>query len=155
MRVKERVKKIQEKKFQIFYAPSGVAPWRCERKTELKGCEPQSRPDNAIESIRAKLQHASRATAVMDCGTGKTLVSIWVEEALIPKMVLVLVPSLTRLSQTSPKECRQSKWGNRLLYLCVCRNARVDGSAHNEAYSLKLSDFEFTVTTQENGFMEF
>ena len=36
----------------------------------------------------------------MACGTGKTLVSLWIREALQAERTLVLVPSLTLLKQT-------------------------------------------------------
>lgn len=84
----------------------------------------------------------------MACGTGKTLVALWAAEALKPKTVLVLVPSLALLSQTLPDWCKQSKWGDRFRYLCVCSDASVDQSAKNDDYALNQSDLEFTVTTE-------
>ncbi len=84
----------------------------------------------------------------MACGTGKTLVALWAAEALKPKTVLVLVPSLALLSQTLPDWCKQSKWGNRFRYLCVCSDGSVDQSAKNDDYALNQSDLEFTVTTE-------
>jgi predicted helicase len=81
------------------------------------------------------------------CGTGKTLVALWAAEAIEPKTVLVLVPSLALLSQTLPDWCKQSKWGNRFRYLCVCSDGSVDQSAKNDDYALNQSDLEFSVTT--------
>jgi superfamily II DNA or RNA helicase len=125
-----------------------IQAWLCDKKTDLKRWEPKPHQRKAIEEITAELQHASRATAVLACGTGKTLVALWAAEKQEPKTVLVLVPSLALLSQTLPEWCRQTKWGDRFRYLCVCSDSSVDQSAQNDDYALKQSDLEFTVTTE-------
>ena len=84
----------------------------------------------------------------MACGTGKTLVALWAAEAQDPKTVLVLVPSLALLSQTLPDWCKQTSWGKRFRYLCVCSDASVDRPAKDaDEYALNQTDLEFTVTT--------
>jgi len=134
---------------------SRIHAWLCNKKTEPTRWEPKPHQSRAIEEITAEFQRASRATAVLACGTGKTLVALWVAEALEPKTVLVLVPSLALLSQTLPEWCRQSKWGDRFRYLCVCSDASVDQSAREDEYALKQSDLEFTVTTEAKQVEEF
>ena len=60
------------------------------------------------------------------------------------------------LSQTLPDWCKQSKWGDRFRYLCVCSDASVTQSVKNDDYELKQSDLEFAVTTdakQVQGFL--
>ena len=124
-----------------------INAWLSHKKTEFKRWLPQPHQKEAVKKITAELQQASRTTAVMACGTGKTLVALWVAEAQEPKTVLVLVPSLALLSQTLPEWCKQTKWGDRFRYLCVCSDASVNQSANNDDYELKQSDLEFTVTT--------
>ena len=126
---------------------SRINAWLSHKKTEFKRWLPQPHQKEAVKKITAELQQASRTTAVMACGTGKTLVALWAAEAQEPKTVLVLVPSLALLSQTLPDWCKQSKWGDRFRYLCVCSDASVNQSANNDDYELKQSDLEFTVTT--------
>jgi predicted helicase/DNA-binding TFAR19-related protein (PDSD5 family) len=133
---------LEEKDF------SRINDWLCGKKPEFKRWLPQKHQEEAVEKITAELQEASRTTAVMACGTGKTLVALWAAEAMEPKTVLVLVPSLALLSQTLPDWCKQSKWGDRFRYLCVCSDASVDQSVKDDGYSLKQSDLEFTVTTE-------
>ena len=133
---------LEEKDFSRIHA------WLCNKKSEFNRCLPQPHQKEAVEKITVELQQASRTTAVMACGTGKTLVALWAAEVLEPKTVLVLVPSLALLSQTLPDWCKQSKWGNRFRYLCVCSDASVDQSVQNDVYALKQSDLEFTVTTE-------
>ena len=126
---------------------SRINEWLSHKKTQFKRWLPQPHQKEAVKRITAELQQASRTTAVMACGTGKTLVALWAAEAQEPKTVLVLVPSLALLSQTLPEWCKQTKWGERFRYLCVCSDASVNESANNDDYELKQSDLEFTVTT--------
>ena len=46
----------------------------------------------------------------MACGTGKTLTSLWIKEALNAKRTLVLVPSLGLLSQTLREWTATTTW---------------------------------------------
>jgi superfamily II DNA or RNA helicase len=127
---------------------SRINAWLSDRKPEFKRWSPLPHQKEAVENIAAELEQASRTTAVMACGTGKTLVALWAAEAMEPKTVLVLVPSLALLSQTLPDWCKQSRWGDRFRYLCVCSDGSVDQSAKNDDYALNQSDLEFTVTTE-------
>ena len=134
---------------------SRINAWLCDKKPEFKRWLPLPHQKEAVEKITADLKQASRTTSVMACGTGKTLVALWAAEAQKPKTVLVLVPSLALLSQTLPDWCKQSIWGNRFRYLCVCSDASVDQSAKNDDYALNQSDLEFTVTTEAKQVEEF
>jgi len=105
----------------------GIYAWLTDKKVEpVTRYAPLTHQREAIEKITAGLKEADRTTAVMACGTGKTLVALWAAEAQAPKTVLVLVPSLALLSQTLPDWCKQTSWGNRFRYLCVCSDASVD-----------------------------
>ena len=127
----------------------GIHAWLTDRKAEPNNrYAPLTHQREAIEKITAGLKEADRTTAVMACGTGKTLVALWAAEAQDPKTVLVLVPSLALLSQTLPDWCKQTSWGKRFRYLCVCSDASVDRPAKDaDEYALNQTDLEFTVTT--------
>ena len=116
---------------------------------------PLTHQREAIEKITAGLMEADRTTAVMACGTGKTLVALWAAEAQQPKTVLVLVPSLALLSQTLPDWCKQTSWGERFRYLCVCSDASVDREAQQDGYTYKQEDLEFSVTTEPKRVKDF
>ena len=127
----------------------GIHAWLTDKKVEpVTRYAPLTHQREAIEKITAGLKEADRTTAVMACGTGKTLVALWAAEAQDPKTVLVLVPSLALLSQTLPDWCKQTSWGKRFRYLCVCSDASVDRPAKDaDEYALHQTDLEFTVTT--------
>jgi predicted helicase len=95
----------------------------------------------ALADIKAALAKGDRATAVMACGTGKTLVALWAAEQEAPKTVLVLVPSLTLLQQTLLEWSQQTTWGSSFSYLCVCSDPTV-----------KLKDDGLSTDTSEVGF---
>jgi superfamily II DNA or RNA helicase len=144
--------KFHELKEEDF---SRIHAWLCDKETEFKRLLPQPHQKEAVEKITAEFQQACRTTAVMACGTGKTLVALWAAEAQEPKTVLVLVPSLALLSQTLPDWCKQSEWGDRFRFLCVCSDTTVDKSVRNDEYTLKQSDLEFSVTTDAKEVQKF
>jgi superfamily II DNA or RNA helicase len=83
----------------------------------------------------------------MACGTGKTLVALWAAEALTPKRVLVLLPSLTLLQQTLDEWSRHNNWGKDFTYLCVCSDPTVAARDANDPVRLDATDLEFRVDT--------
>jgi superfamily II DNA or RNA helicase len=88
-----------------------------------------------------------RAHVVMACGTGKTLVALWTAEALKPKTVLVLVPSLTLLQQTLDEWSRHNNWGRDFRYRCVCSDPTVESIDANDPIHLDATDLDFRVDT--------
>jgi predicted helicase len=54
----------------------------------------------ALKAVLTGLDEHDRVTAVMACGTGKTLLALWLAEHRKAKRILVLVPSLALVRQT-------------------------------------------------------
>lgn len=102
----------------------------------------------ALAEIKATLDAHPCATAVMACGTGKTLIALWATEQAEPKTVLVLVPSLTLLSQTLREWSEQTSWGNRFSYLCVCSDKTV--GLKDDALNTDKSAAGFRIDTDPN-----
>lgn len=102
-----------------------IERWLGGTKPKPKRVIPRKDQKEALQAIHSELTHADRATVVMACGTGKTLVSVWAAEAQCPKTVLVLVPSLSLMTQTVPDWCQQSRWAGDFRYLCVCSDKTV------------------------------
>lgn len=135
---------------------NGIHAWLTGKKVEpFKRWDPLTHQREAIEKITTGLKEADRTTAVMACGTGKTLVALWAAEAQQPKTVLVLVPSLALLSQTLPDWCKQTSWGERFRYMCVCSDDSVDREAQQDGYTYKQEDLEFSVTTDAKDVKKF
>ena len=99
----------------------------------------------AISDIIATLQRGPRATALMACGSGKTLVALWVAERLDARTVLILLPSLALVRQTLHEWLHETNWPE-IEYLCVCSDPSVQ--PEEDALIVRQSDLDFVVTTE-------
>ena len=98
-----------------------------------------------LTDIVATLKDNTRATVVMACGTGKTLVALSATEQAKPKTVLVLLPSLMLLQQTLREWSLHTSWGSRFSYLCVCSDKTV--GLRNDSINIDKTDVGFKVDT--------
>ena len=105
---------------------------------------PRTHQSQAINDVSAGLQTASRGQLIMACGTGKTLTALWITERLDSSCTLVLVPSLSLLSQTL------SEWtthaNTQWSYLCVCSDETVN--KNDDMPISNVDDLPFEVTTK-------
>ena len=98
----------------------------------------------ALAEILSKFQRYDRTSAIMACGSGKTLLALWVAEQLGSAKVLVLLPSLALLRQTLHEWLHETSW-KRLAYLCVCSDPTV--AAELDTIHTQPSDLDFPVDT--------
>ncbi|TET95271.1 MAG: DEAD/DEAH box helicase, partial [Dehalococcoidia bacterium] len=96
----------------------------------------------AIRNVLAGFEGADRGQLIMACGTGKTLVALWVAEDLESQRTLVLVPSLTLLSQTLREWTANAS--KPFDYLAVCSDETV---AERDAMVSRTADLGLPVTT--------
>ncbi|HEY1717781.1 MAG TPA: Helicase associated domain protein, partial [Verrucomicrobiae bacterium] len=113
---------------------------------------PQPHQTEALDALLPALQTHDRVSAIMACGTGKTLVALWVMERLEAKRVLVLLPSLALLRQTLHEWLRETHLPN-LAYLCVCSDATVKDGI--DALAPLQSDLDFEVSTDAKNVRSF
>ena len=106
--------------------------------------EPRPYQLKAIEEVCAGFQSADRGQLIMACGTGKTLVSMWVKERLAAKRTLVLVPSLGLLSQIVNDWTSASR--EHFEVLCVCSD-QTAGKQEEDETIISVSDLSFPVTS--------
>jgi superfamily II DNA or RNA helicase len=110
---------------------------------------PPKRPfphnEAAVRAVLAGFEKTDRGQVIMACGTGKTLVALWAMERLQAERTLVLVPSLSLLSQTIREW--SSNAARRFTPLTVCSDDTVGGEDH---YISSTVDLGFPVTTSPN-----
>lgn len=82
------------------------------------GLQPRPHQLQALTDLMAAFAVHDRAQLVMACGTGKTLVGRWHAEASGATNVLVLVPSLSLLTQTLAEWRRLHSWPFDALVVC-------------------------------------
>ena len=106
--------------------------------------QPQPHQTEALDALLPALETHDRVSAIMACGTGKTLVALWVAERRQAFRILVLVPSLALLRQILHEWLREASLPG-LAYLCVCSDPTVkDGT---DAIATPQSDLDFQVST--------
>jgi len=84
---------------------------------------PRPHQQEAIRNVVEGLQTHDRGQLLMACGTGKTLTSLWIKEELNAKRTLVLLPSLSLLSQTLREWSATSR--EEFNWICVCSDKSV------------------------------
>ena len=107
--------------------------------------EPLPHQQAAISNVLAGFKKHDRGRLIMACGTGKTLTSLWINEALGNRRTLLLVPSIS-LAQQSLKE-----WGRHAKEdfdcLVVCSDETVASDRHDPALRY-VADLGIKPTTQ-------
>ena len=106
--------------------------------------KPDTHQLEAIQAVREGLQANDRGQLIMACGTGKTLTTLWIKEALGVETTLVLLPSLSLLSQTM----REWAWAKNQHFeiLNVCSDKSV-GARSKDAEDMLVADASFPVTS--------
>lgn len=121
-----------------------IERWLAGAPVEVPKKEPLPHQQEAIAAILPALEQHGRATAVMACGTGKTLVALWVAERSQATKILVLLPSLALVRQTLHEWLHETRWSS-LAYLCVCSDPTVTSDI--DSLSVQQTDLDFEVNT--------
>ena len=122
-----------------------IADWLCGAAFTPKRKDPKPHQSDALEAILAGLEQHDRVTAVMACGTGKTLVALWLAERRGAKRILVLVPSLALIRQTLHEWLKETAW-ERPRFLAVCSDPTVTKGTEEDPIILHQRDLDFPTT---------
>ena len=117
---------------------------------------PEPRPHQliAIDAVTHNFKGSDRGQLIMACGTGKTYTTLWIKESLKSRHTLVLLPSLSLLSQTLKEWTFAAK--DSFDVLCVCSDQTVGTSRRNEDEIMhSVSDLAFPVTSNTESIKEF
>ena len=130
-----------------------ICHWLAGAVVEHKRKIPLPRQQDALDAIEQTLKEQDRATILMPCGTGKTLVALWAAEQLGGQKILVLVPSLALVSQTLHEWLKETQW-SKPSFLCVCSDPTVTSRAEDTVV-LHQADVDFPVTTESEAVRSF
>jgi superfamily II DNA or RNA helicase len=120
-----------------------IEAWVSEAAITLSKSTPFPHQQEALDAIVPALKSEDRVSAIMACGTGKTLTALWTTEQLGASKVLVLLPSLALLRQTLHEWLKETSLD--LAFLCVCSDPSVKDDA--DEISTAQSDLDFEVST--------
>ena len=110
---------------------------------------PDTHQLEAIEAVQSKLQSLDRGQMIMACGTGKTFTTLWIKEALKAHTTLVLLPSLSLLSQTM----REWAWAGNTEFEIL--NVCSDKSVGKRTEDMDPSEASFEVTSEPDDIAKF
>jgi len=110
---------------------------------------PDPHQAKAIEDVTDGLQKSDRGQMIMACGTGKTFTTLWIKEALKSETTLVLLPSLSLLSQTM----REWAWAGNTDFEIL--NVCSDKSVGKKTEDMAPSDAPFAVTSNVHEITKF
>ncbi|MFH1493507.1 MAG: Helicase associated domain protein [Pseudomonadota bacterium] len=119
--------------------------WLHSGQVRLPRKQPLPHQQEALAAIDRGLVENDRATVVMACGTGKSLVALWASEQHDCKNLLVLVPSLALVRQLLHEWLRETAW-ERFTFMCVCSDPTVAKGADDLV--VHQADLDFPVTTE-------
>ena len=115
---------------------------------------PRPHQQEAIRNVVEGFQTEDRGQLLMACGTGKTLTSLWIKEALNPKRTLVLLPSLSLLSQNLREWTATSQ--EEFNWICVCSDKSVAKQDKNSDNWIKnISELGIPVTSEPSEIRSF
>ncbi len=120
------------------------------RPAEIAPKTPRPYQQVAIDEVLSGFNESDRGQLIMACGTGKTLISLWIMESLEANCTLVLVPSLSLLKQTIPDWLRNRS--HDFEFLPVCSDETV---GHQDSAMSSVSELGFPTTTDANVIAEF
>src|ERR1039458_249908 len=101
-----------------------IESWLAQAHVPTARKQPRSHQQEALDVLLPALREHDRVTGIMACGTGKTLVALWVAERMQSQTILVLLPSLALLRQTLHEWLHETSLPS-LAYLCVCSDPTV------------------------------
>lgn len=129
-----------------------IEEWLKSGSFVFKRKDPLPHQNEALTSILSALSIREKTTAVMACGTGKTLISLWVAERMGIDTILILLPSLSLVRQMLHVWMKETVW-NDYSFLCVCSDQSVVKGI--DEIVLHQSDLNFPVTTDKESVKKF
>ena len=99
--------------------------------------------ETALAAVLKSFETADRGKLIMACGTGKTLTSLRIAEAIAPQngFILFLVPSISLLSQSLREWFAESKWPLRCF--AVCSDSKIGRNSED----MRTHELEIPPTT--------
>jgi len=129
-----------------------IEAWLAGAAFELTRKMPLPHQVEALSKLLPAFNESDRISAIMACGTGKTLVALWVAERIQALKIIILLPSLALIRQSLHEWLHETSLPA-LTYLCVCSDPSVKEG--NDSLATNQSDLDFEVTTATQNVRDF
>ncbi len=94
------------------------------KKVSYTKKSPRPYQKEIINTVSSYFSELNRGKLILPCGTGKTLISLWIRETLDVNLTLFLVPSLNLIRQTKNEWIKESNAP--FDYIIVCSEMDID-----------------------------
>lgn len=94
------------------------------KKVSYTKKSPRPYQKEIINTVSSYFLENNRGKLILPCGTGKTLISLWIRESLNVNLTLFLVPSLNLIRQTKNEWIKESN--TPFDYIIVCSEMDID-----------------------------
>ena len=116
---------------------------------------PRPHQEKALTDIISGFDQSSRGQLHMACGTGKTLVGLWLTERLQSNTTLVLVPSISLVAQLYREWSKNNSEHFKFYPLFICSDVTVNRKDDDEdRYVVHSADLGFPVTTNAHDIID-
>ena len=113
------------------------------KKIKSESKTPRKYQTKAVLAAKSHFKKNNRGQLILPCGSGKTIVSIWIKDALCSKKTLILCPTLALLRQTRIEWLAAQE--HFIPYICVCSEKDVDGT---DGIRISIAEIGREVTTE-------
>lgn len=120
---------------------------------EKKKKEPREYQEKMINEVMDGFAISDRGKMLAACGTGKTLVSLWIKERMNSKFTLFVAPNLALIKQTL--EAWMPNASLPFNYLCVCSDNTVAEGRIVDEFESDFSYIDVPVTTEASDVSNF
>lgn len=114
--------------------------------------DPYDYQENMIENVVSGLDKNDRGKLIAACGTGKTLMSLWISERREDQRILFVAPSLALIRQTLEEWTDQAK--EKFDYIGVCSDTTVTSDAEDR-WDISIEEMDAPVTTDPKDIEKF
>ena len=122
-----------------------------------KPYKPKKHQERVLKRVKGYLKESenTRGKILMPCGTGKSLVGVWVALDFKPKEIIIAVPSLNLIKQTLNVWTRELLANNiKSKWLCVCSDSSA-GEVDKDSYTANIYDLGIPCVTDPNSISNF
>jgi predicted helicase len=100
---------------------------------------PRDDQNIAIRNVIDGFSNSDRGQLILPCGTGKTLMALWIKEAMKSIHTLFIVPSLGILSQAKKAWMLNNNDSEFTPYICVCSAKDITKDDNNITYAYEIN----------------